>query len=91
MNVKVFNNLNSGVNETRFLIQHESQESKCGFNGSACNSKQELNHDEYSCDCKELDQWGSCKNDYMQIPRTCDCKCNKACKIDEYLDVFVHE
>ena len=26
-------------------------------------------------------------NDYMCNPCTCDCKCNKTCKIDEYLDI----
>ena len=31
MNVKVFN-LILGVNETRFLVQHESCEGKCGLN-----------------------------------------------------------
>ena len=28
----------SGVNETRFLDQHESWECKCGLNESVCNS-----------------------------------------------------
>ena len=44
------------------------------------------NYDEYQCECKELDDWGSCGKDYMWNPSTCDCKCNEACKIDEYLD-----
>ena len=39
------------------------------------------------CECKELDDWGSCKNDYMWNPTTCDCEFNKAYKIDEYLDI----
>ena len=25
--------------------------------------------------------------DKMWNPNTCDCKCNKTCKIDEYLDI----
>ena len=44
MNLKVFN-LMSGVNETRFLVQHESSSCKCGLKGSVCNSKQKWNHD----------------------------------------------
>ena len=36
INVKVFI-LMSGVNETRFLVQHESCECKCGLNESVCN------------------------------------------------------
>ena len=39
MNVKIFN-LMSGLNETNFLVQHESCECKCRLNKSVCNSKQ---------------------------------------------------
>ena len=52
----------SGVNETRFLVDQKSCEHKCGLNESVCNSKQKLNHDEFRCECKELDDWGSCKD-----------------------------
>ena len=51
------------------------------------NSKQKWNHNEFRCECKKLDDWGPCKNHYMWNPSTSDCKCNKACKIDEYLDI----
>ena len=47
INVKVFN-LILGANETKFLVQHESCECKCGLNESVCNSKQKWNHNE--CD-----------------------------------------
>ena len=85
MNVKVFN-LMSGVNKTRFLVQHESCECKCGSNESVCNSKQKLNHNGYWRDCKKLDDWSSWENDLMWNPSTSDCECNKACTIDKYLD-----
>ena len=39
MNVKVFN-LMSKVNETRFLVQHESCECKYRLNESVCNWKE---------------------------------------------------
>ena len=39
MNVKVFN-LMSGVDETKFSVQHESCEYKCVLNGSLCNTNQ---------------------------------------------------
>ena len=81
INVKVFN-LMSGVNETRFLVQYESYECKCGLNESVRNSKQKWNHDECRCDWKELDDWSSCVKDYMWNPSKCDCECNKECKID---------
>ena len=35
----------------------------------------------------KLDDWGSCKNDSIWNSSTCDCGCNKACKIDEHLDI----
>ena len=30
---------------------------------------------------------GSCKNDYMGNPNTCDCECIMTFKIDKYLDI----
>ena len=39
------------------------------------------------CECKELDDWGSCKDDYIWNPSTCYCDCNMACEIAEYLDI----
>ena len=51
MNVKVFNSM-MGVNETKFLVQHESYECKCGLNESVCNSKRKWNHDECQRECK---------------------------------------
>ena len=45
------------------------------------------NDNECRCECKELADWGSCKNDYLWNPSTCDCECENACKIDEYLDI----
>ena len=42
----------SGVNETRFLVQHESCECKCGLNESVCNSKQKCNQNECKCEYK---------------------------------------
>ena len=29
------------------------------------------------------------KNGCMWNPGTCNCECNKACKIDEYLDIKI--
>ena len=52
-----------------------------------CNSKQKWNHDECRCECRELDDWGSCKNDYIWNSSTCDCECNKAFKTDMYLNI----
>ena len=38
-----------------------------------CNSKQKWKHDECWCECQELDEWDSCKKDYLCNPNTCDC------------------
>ena len=41
LNLKVFN-LKSRVNETRFLVQHESCECKYRLNGNLCNLKPKM-------------------------------------------------
>ena len=66
--------------ETRFLVQHESCECNRRLNESVCNPKQKWNHNECPCECKELDEWGSCTNDYVRYPSTCDFECNKSYK-----------
>ena len=86
MNVKVFN-LMSRVNETRFLVQHESCECKYRLNGNVCILKQKWNHDKCRCEYKELADWSSCRNDYIWNSSKCDCECNKTCVISEYLDI----
>ena len=86
INLKVFN-LRSELNKTRFLVQLELCELKCGLNKNKCNLKPELSHDECRCECKELDDWSSCKDGYMSNCYTCDCECNKTCKTNQYLDI----
>ena len=44
----------SRVNETRFLVQHESCECRCGLNESVCNSNQKWIHNECRWEYKEL-------------------------------------
>ena len=73
-----------GVNKTRFIVEHESCECRCGLNEGVCNLKQKQNRDECLCKGKALGDWSFCEKDYMY---TCDFECNKACKIDEQLDV----
>ena len=72
MILKVFNVM-SEVNETRFIVQHESYKRKCGLNESVSNSKQNWNYDECRCECKESDVWSSHKKFYMWNPSTRDC------------------
>ena len=49
INLKVFNLL-SGVDETRFFVQHGSWKCKCGLNEIVCKSNQKWNHYEYRCE-----------------------------------------
>ena len=81
MHVNIFN-LKSGVNDTKFLVRHQSCECKYRLNKSIGNSKQKWNHDECRYECKELDDSDTCKNDYIRNPNTCDCEFKKACKVD---------
>ena len=61
---------------------------KCGLIESVCNTLQKYNHDEFQCDCKELNGWGSCIDDYIWNSSTGNFECSSACKIDGYLDMF---
>ena len=38
------------------------------------------------CECKELIDKGVGDKGYVWNPSTCECKCDKSCNIDEYLD-----
>ena len=50
---------------------------------SVCNLKQKWNDDKFRYEGKELDNWSSCKDNYIWNPSTRDCECNKAaCKTD---------
>ena len=57
------------------------------MNESVFNMKQKWNHDECWCECKESDDWGFYKDDYMWNPSTCDCECTKTCTTDKYLHI----
>ena len=35
----------------------------------------------FPCECKKLVDWGSFKTNYIWNPSTCDCECNKTCKL----------
>ena len=38
------------------------------------------------CECKELIDKGVCDKGYAWNPSNCECECDKACDVDEYLD-----
>ena len=82
MNPKVFN-LISGRNETRFMVLVSVT---VDLMKVYVIPNKKWKYDECPCACKELDDWRFYERDYMWNLSTCDCDCNKACKIDEYLD-----
>ena len=69
------------VNETRILVQHESYNCKCGLNKSVCSSKKKWNHNVGRYECKELDDYGSCKNDNKWNLSTCHCYIRRHVKL----------
>ena len=86
INVKVFN-LMQRLNETRYIIRHETCKCMCRLTSSICNSKQIWNEDKCRCECKEdLIDKGLCDKGYIWNPSDCQCECDKLHGIEEYLD-----
>ena len=83
LNVKVFN-LMSRTNETRFIEWHETCKCECKFRENVCNNKQRWNKNK--CECKELIDKEVCDKGFIRNPSNCECECDKACDIGEYLD-----
>ena len=77
----------SRVDKTKFVVQHESYDYRCGKNESVFNSKQKWNSAECRYEYKEIEDWGSWDMDYIGNPSRCYSKCNKACKIEKCLYV----
>ena len=85
LNVKVFN-LMSKTNETRFIQWHETCKCECKFGANICNSKQRWNKYKCRCECKELLDKRIYNKVFILNPSNCECKCDKACDVGEYLD-----
>ena len=75
------------VNKTRFLIQDKLCQCKYGLSKSVCSLKKKQNYNECCHGCKKLDDWSSCKDDYMWNLNTCDSDSDEVCKIEEYLGI----
>ena len=83
--VKVFN-LMSKTKETRHLEWQETCKWECKFEANVCNNKQRWNKDKWRGECKELiDKW-VCDKRFIWNLSNCECGCNKACHVGEYLD-----
>ena len=57
---------------------------KCGAN--ICNNEQRWNKDKCRCEYKELIDKGVCDKGFIWSPSNCECECDKACNVGEYLD-----
>ena len=86
VNMQVYNFL-MRLNETRYVLWHESCKCVCILNSSVCNNKQIWNDDTCRCDCNEdFTDIISCDKGYTWNPSTCECQCDTWCKQGQYLD-----
>ena len=85
LNVKVFN-LMSRTTKTKNIKWHETYKCKCRLDAIVYNDKQRWNKNKCRCECKELIDKGVCDKDFIWNPSNCECKYNKACDFNEYLD-----
>ena len=85
LNVKVFI-LMSRINERRHIEWHETCKCECKFGANICNDKQRWNKDKCRFECKELIDRGMCDKGFIWNSSNCECKCDKACDVGEYLD-----
>ena len=76
----------SRTNEIRHIEWHETCKWECKFGSNICNNKQWWNKDKYRCECKELIDQEACNRGFIWNPSNCECYCDKACDVGEYLD-----
>ena len=74
------------TNETRHIKWHESCKCICRLDNIICNNKQKWNKDKYRWEHKKLIDKGVCNKGYAWNPSNCECECDKACDVGEYLD-----
>ena len=84
LNVKVFN-LMSRTNETRFIEWHETCKFECKFRETVCNIKQH-NKDKCRFEWREFIDNETCDIGFIWNLSNCECECDKACDVREYLD-----
>ena len=85
LNVKVFN-LTSRTNETRYIEGHETCKCECKFGANVCDNKQSWNKNKYRCEGKEVIYKEVCNKGFIWNTSNCECECDKACGIREYLN-----
>ena len=76
----------SRTNKARHIEWHKRCKWNCKFGANVCNNKQRWNKNKRRCQCEELiDKWMSDKG-FIWNPSNCECECDKACDVGEYLD-----
>ena len=65
---------------------HETCECECKYGENVCNNKQRWNKNKCRFEWKELIDKQVCDKGFICNPSNCDCECDKACDIGEYLD-----
>ena len=85
LSVKVFN-IMSRTNETRFIAWDEICKCECKFRANVRNNKQYRNKNKFRCECNKLVDKGVCDKGFIWNPSNCECECDKACDVGEYLD-----
>ena len=85
LNIKVFK-LMSRTDETRHMQWHETCKCKCRLDAIACNNRQRWNKNKCRCESKELIDKGVRDKGFICNSSNCECECDKACDIGEYLD-----
>ena len=85
LNVKVFN-LMSGTNERRFIEWHETCKCECKFRANIYNDKQRWDKNKCRYECKEIIDKKVCNKGFIWNPSNCECECDKACDVGEYLN-----
>ena len=80
MNVRVFN-LMSRINETRYIVWHETCKCICRLSASVCNNSHRWSEDKCRCECKEVCDKGICDKGFIWNPSNCECEFDKLCDI----------
>ena len=76
----------STVNNELNKELHETCKCECKFGANICNTKQRWNNGKCRCKYKEWIYKEVCDKGFIWNPSNCECECNKACHVGEYLD-----
>ena len=64
----------------------ETCKCECKFGADVCNNKHHQNKEKCRYEYKEFNDKGVCNKGFIWNPSNCECECDKACDVGEYLD-----